>query len=212
MNENGILSRVPTLNKLKELESSGKITVQRGNKRRGQSHFLVINNQSAYNRIYNWLTEIDEILNEIRAPLFEMQYYICGPPPDDPDFQYGLNKKRSEYLENLRSACLLPIERFIDFLFILSNRVIQSEKDSQLLNERIVDLYLKSMKVFSYMNNFDDIGSYLKKDISNLDSWLKDAKVNRYAKDVGINLNFGHNLRMKIEKFRNEIIDDFGRI
>jgi hypothetical protein len=28
----------------------------------------------------------------------------------------------------------------------------------------------------------------------------------------GINLNFGHNLRMKIEKFRNEIIEDFGRI
>ena len=213
MNENGLLSRIPTLKKLKELESSGKITVQRGkNNRRGQAHFLVINNQSAYNRIYSWLIQIDEILNEIRAPMQDIQYYICGPAPDDPDFQYELNKQRSVYLENLRSTCLMPIERFLDFLFILSNRVIQSEKDSQLLNERIVDLYLKSMDVFLYTNTLDDMDSYLKNDISNLDSCLKDARINRYVRDGKISLDFGHNLRGKIEKFRKEIIEDFARI
>jgi len=212
MDKNGILSRVPTLNRLKELNSSGKIIVLGGkNIRRGQAHLLTINNQNAYNRIYNWLTELDIILNQIQEPLSDMQYYICGPAPDDPNFHPGLNEKRSEYLENLRIACHMPIERFLDFLFVLINRLILAERDLQLLNERIVELYLKTRRVFLYMNSFDDIDPYFKNDISELDHALKDEQLAQYMNATEIDPKFVYNLRQMIAKFRTQLIENFNQ-
>ena len=215
MNERGLLSRVPTLNKLKELESSGKIIVQKGkNNRKGQAHFLAINNKSAYNRIYNWLTEVENILNkiELEGPFEHIYYYICGPAPGDPNDLQELNRKRSQVLSNFLYACHRPIERLLDFLFILSNRVIQSEKDSQLLNEKIVDLYLKLMEVFNLKSTLKDIDFYLKEDISELDHCLKDAELNDYIRGIEINPNFARNLSQKMETFRTEIMEDFSQI
>lgn len=212
MNENGLLSRVPTLNKLKELESTGKIIVLGDNNRRGQPHFLAINNKSAYNRIYNWLTEIEHILDQMELTFEYVHYYMCGPAPDDPAFRDEFNKTRSMFLDNLRNASFRPIERLLNFLYILSNRVVQSAKDSQLLNERIVDLHIKLMNVFKFMNTLDDIDIYLKSDMSELNTCLEDKRIHEYIAGTDINLESVYNLPIKIEKFRKEIMEDFSRI
>jgi hypothetical protein len=210
MTEQGQLSRVPTLNKIDELKTSGKIIVRtgRGN-RKGQAHFLAINNINTYNQINSWLTEINDILDEIETPLEYVYYYICGPAPDDPHSRPDLDGTRSKFLVELHQACHGPIAMLLDFLFLLTNRVIESEKDSQLLNQRIVDLHLKSMKVFSFRNNLTDIDANLKQEISTLGRCLDNPHLHELTDGTEINLNFGYNLRHKIEKFRKQHIENF---
>jgi hypothetical protein len=94
----------------------------------------------------------------------------------------------------------------------LSNSVIQSEKDSQLLNEKIVDLYLRIMTVFNHRSTFDEIDFYLKEDISSLDGWLKNKKLRQYTHEPEISVDFGYKLVAKIDKFRKELVENFATI
>jgi len=218
MNTEGHLSRVPTLNLLDNLESSGKILVSRGNgDRKGQAHLLSINTKNAYNRINNWLSQIEKILDEIEEPLQYVYNYIVGipePDPDNPDpsIPEKWYAKRTKLFSDFSYACNAPIERLLDFLFILSNRIIQSERDSQLLNEKIVDLNLKLMKIFNHRNTFDEIDFYLKEDISTLDGWINNPELRRYTKEPQLSIDFGFNMLDKIKKFRKELVEDFSKI
>jgi hypothetical protein len=94
----------------------------------------------------------------------------------------------------------------------LSNRVIQSERDSQLLNEKIVDLKLKLMKVFNHRSTFDEIDFYLKEDISALDGWINNQESRRYTKEPQLSITLGFNMLEKIKKFRKELVEDFSKI
>jgi hypothetical protein len=164
-----------------------------------------------------FILSIEAILREIEEPLTYVYNYVVGLPEPDPDkpdptIPKKWYLKRTELFRDFSYACHAPIERWLDFLFILSNRVIQSEKDSQLLNEKIVDLYLRLMTVFNHRSTFDEIDFYLKEDISSLDGWLKNKKLRQYTHEPEISVDFGYKLVAKIDKFRKELVENFATI
>lgn len=209
MEEQKVCSKMTTLRKLDELIEKQEISdlLKQGG---SGFHRFIINEHNEFNKIYNWLAEIDSILNEIEDPMADVYNYIVGiPEPDpghpDPSIPDEWYDRRTELFRDFSLSCYAPIERLLDFLFILSNRVIQYEKDSQLLNKIIADLNLKLMDVFSMNSAIKDIDLHLKDDISTLDGWLSYPELRQYTKEPEITVDFGYNLVKKIEKFRTEV-------
>src|SRR4030095_4077880 len=99
--------------------------------------------------------------------------YSMGEPEPDPTKSEEWYQEKSEFFGELRRACLEPIQRLLEFLFIQSSKVIQLEKDSQIVTRMIVDLNLELMDVFYFKNVLENINSYLENNISDLDSLLR---------------------------------------
>ena len=203
-------SRPMTTHKITiDLIKEGKIKMVKPNdKPYSQIDYLIINRDNEFIKIYNYLSEIENVLDEIKYPVESICMYSMGEPEPDPTKSEGWYQKKSEYFGELRRACLEPIKRLLDFLFILSNRVIQSEKDSQLVNEKIMDLNLKLMEVFYFKNVFDDINYYLEEDVSYLDSLLKDTRFHKYTNKNEISLDLLNNFLGKIKEFNKQFLAD----
>lgn len=205
MKEKRLSSGETTHNIIKQLINEGRLNMEVIN---SQVHFLTINYENEFNRIYNTLSEIENVLDEIKDPAESISTYNMGEPDPDPTKSEEWYQQKSEFFGELRHACLVPIERLLDFLFILSNRVIQSEKDSQLVTGKIVDLKLKLMEIFYYKNVFDNINFYLKDDVSSLDRLLKDARFHKYTNESEISLDLINNFLGKIKKISKQFLAD----
>jgi hypothetical protein len=173
MDKKGYLSRVPTLRKIHEFESTGKINISRGKgNRKGQAHHLSINNQNVYNRIYNWLTEIEDILNKINVTREIIQI----------SFHSNMEQDEFDYYNLFIGLPRKPISSMLHFLLILTNKLIQSEKDSQLLNMRIVDLFLKlDRKSDTSTNELEELGKDLEQDILLIKNDLQHPRIYEFS-------------------------------
>lgn len=79
------ISRVTTLNVIKELELSKQIKVRKG-ERKGQSHFLIFNDNSAFNVIDKQLQEINRLIEAMREPTRKI-YMLRKNNISDEDFE-----------------------------------------------------------------------------------------------------------------------------
>jgi hypothetical protein len=210
MDKNGYLSRVPTLRKINEFESTGKINISRGNgNRKGQAHRLSLNNQNVYNRIFKWLTEIEDILNKIN----QMREIIRI------SFHSNMGQDELDYYNLFTGLPGKPINSMLHFLLILTNKLIQSEKDSQSLNMRIVDLFLKlDGKSDTSRNEIEELGKDLEQDILWIKKDLQHPRIYELdefhdsSEDEKKNLDFTDDLIEKIKGFKKEFIDGFTSI
>jgi hypothetical protein len=205
LKEKGLSSRETSLDLINDLIREGKLNKKEIN---SQVHFLTLNQDNEFIKIYNYLSEIENVLDEIRDPVEYICQYSMGEPDPDPTKSEEWYQEKADFFGELRRACLMPIQRLLDFLFILSNRVIQSEKDSQIITGIIVDLYLKLMEVFYFKNVFDSINSYLEEDISYLDSLLKDARFHKYTNETEISIDLVNNFLGKIKEFSKQFLTD----
>jgi hypothetical protein len=208
LKEKGLSSRETTLDLINDLIREGKLNKKEIN---SQVHFLTLNQDNEFIKIYNYLSEIENVLDEIKDPVDRICMYSMGEPEPDPTKSEEWYQEKSEFFGELRQACLEPIQKLLDFLLILSNRVIQSEKDSQIVTGIIVDLYLKIMEVFYYQNVFDNINSYLENDISSLDSLLKDTRFHKYVNKSEISLDLINNFLGKIKEFSKQFHADIDK-
>jgi carbamoyltransferase len=134
--------------------------------------------------------------------------YSMGEPEPDPTKSEEWYQEKSEFFGELRRACLEPIQRLLEFLFIQSSKVIQLEKDSQIVTRMIVDLNLELMDVFYFKNVLENINSYLENNISDLDSLLKDARFHKYVNESEISPDVINNFLGKIKEFRKQFLAD----
>jgi predicted transcriptional regulator len=190
-------SRVPTLDMIKELEDTGIINVDKGNKRRGQAHYLVINNENEFNRINQEISEIDLIIDTMEQPMDDIIRLIRKRP-----------ELRQDLREDIIFAYKRSIERMLEFLLVYTSDVISSEKSSQILYSKIIKSmqklehqYFYSESLDSLNRNIDGIRSILS--ITNrvkYSRWTKNKTFhNRHLRTKAFN-----NLIEKIEKFKEQ--------
>ena len=126
------ISRVPTLNLIKELQSENRIKVK--GKRQGQSHFLSINNDSRFESIVQQLVKIEKQIEKIDE--------------DKPETILGLKKggtiSMPSHMFSLIALCWLSAQ---------VSRDIKNKDDLALLNDKIlqliVDMGMKNIRQWS---------------------------------------------------------------
>jgi hypothetical protein len=193
-------SRPMTTHKITiELIKEGKIKmVKPKDKPYSQIDYLVINENNEFNWIYRELSEIDDILNQVSKSMDHVDSCIKNDPDGD---KLNSNTHFNDFLGDCEKA----VGDLLQVLLILTNKFIQSEKDSHLLNSTIVDLMLKSNLIFSGQEEMEYVYFDLNDDSHDLNLFHKE--VNYLAKKHKLNFDFVTNLTELIEKFKKKILD-----
>jgi hypothetical protein len=131
-------SRAPTLDMINELESAGIIEVSRGN-RRGQPHYLRINNKNDYNRISKELSKLEKLVNSMDEPIKRIR--SLGHPEmikKNPD-RMIIRSLHDNFLSEYHDS----IDDILDALLGFTINKVHSEKESWSLYTRIIKLKIK---------------------------------------------------------------------
>jgi hypothetical protein len=154
-------SRVPTLDMIKELEDTGIINVDKSDNRRGQAHYLRINNENEFNQINQQISVIDFIIDFIEKPMDRIIRFIREHP---------------ELPENLREDLIFAykrsIEKMLEFLLVHTGDTISSEKSSQILYSKII----KSMQKLEHQSYYSYSLDSLDRNIDTIQSILSITK------------------------------------
>lgn len=202
------LSRVPVLNLMFQFESERKIIINKG-KRRGQPHYLIINDQNHYNRIRQQLEGIESIMVEMEEPVKQMCDYSMNDPEEDPNTGIRPYPDRADHIDSFLLSCERPIKEMLELLLILTNTLIQSDKDSGLLNRRIVESMLKLGQLFYSQNKLENWQRNINSDIYQLDNNMKHNDfIHEFAKVCLLDLAFSNKLIKRIQKFKSEFLDN----
>jgi hypothetical protein len=198
-------SRAPTLDMINELESAGIIEVVRG-KRRGQPHYLRINNKNDYNRISKELSKIEKLANSMDEPVKRIM--SLGPP--------DMIKKMPDRMiirslrDNFLSEYYGSMDDILDALLGFTTNKVRSEKEAWSLYTRIIKL---KAKVYEQMMIFKANGieylflsckALLNARLHKLKSL--DQEDLDFAKKNSVNTNLITDVIEKIETFRKEFL------
>ena len=172
-------SRVTTLGIISEMENLGTIKIIKAGERRGQRHYIIINDKNELNQIHSMLSEIDMFTKTI--------YELVNTKPNLPVLDLG-------FVE--------PINFMLQVLLKRVNEIIPYQNNSSILYTKIVTLMLTVTQLY---HNFSNPKDYLKMVIHNVNS-DKDWGQNKYiAEHAKINIldNFASTLQHFEKQFEN---------
>ena len=180
----GRSSRVTTFEMIDELESNGVIKIVQGD-RRGLPHYLMINYEGDMNIIIEQLTDTLNVLNQFDKPIRKIseRYGRFG--------HSKANDFKNEYREFLRWT--------FEILLIRTAHVIQSERDTQALFRKIVELMLKLNDQFTMVDNENYTDSIASMFLDDLHPGVK---------KFGINENSVNDLRKLVDGINNIVTDE----
>lgn len=102
-----------------------------------------------------------------------------------------------------------PIKEMLEFLLILSNTIIQSDKDCAILNREIVDLILRTGKLFYSQYKLENWQMNFKSDIYVLGNKMAyNDDIDEFAKGSLLDLTFRNKLIQIVQKFKTEFVDN----
>jgi hypothetical protein len=207
-------SRMMTTHKTTtELINEGKIKlVKPKDKPDSKIDYLVINEENEFNKIYNSLAEIELLVNKMhdnvknsRREFVEQKssweefmanmVAIAGSPIYDkwPEIE----KLHSNFTMAYYDAINLILHRL---LYTINNE-IHSEKDSQILYTKILDLLNKLTLQFSDLNPANELNDIL-------NNRLRTVESSPYIQSLGINLNVVNDVIDVIERYKNQFLID----
>jgi hypothetical protein len=135
-------SRMMTTHKTTtELIDEGKIKpVKPKDKPDSKIDYLVIDEENEFNKIYNTLSEIENIMNIIFEPI---RKYSEIHPLDQSKIDFDLANAFQILLEDYHGTFIQAFPILIQELLTRTNNKIDHEKDKQILNSRILQLQQK---------------------------------------------------------------------
>jgi len=181
-------SRVPTLDMIKEFEDAGIIQVQKGD-RRGQPHYLKIEEQNEYNLIHKEISEIEMIMLRMKDNLLIYRNIA--------DRSKRTPRQLSDLFRFLHWYTDL-IDLFLHTLLLRINTGIDSQKDSQTLYTKIIELMIindNSEMGYKDRRFFDILVDEMKEIVNS-------QPVRNYAKTIGMKLSSMENFIVKSDDFR----------
>lgn len=127
-----------------ELVKEGKIKTLRP-KDKPYRDYLVVNEENEFNKIYNSLSEIENIIDLIEEPFRKFPMPALMPPLTKADFDTSneFSALMEDYLGTFHEA--IPI--LIQELLTRTDNKIYSEKDKQILNSRILQIQQKYIAI-----------------------------------------------------------------
>jgi hypothetical protein len=129
MKEKRLSSRETTLNLINDLIREGKLTKKEIN---SQVHFLTINEDNEFNKIYNWLIEIEKFMDTIIAVSFKEL--------DAPQIKRSKLKDVYRVIYDFQVPYTLIIRMMLTVLSKRANNKIHSDKDQYILFPKIIKL------------------------------------------------------------------------
>jgi len=202
MKEKKLSSGETTHNIIKDLINEGKLNMEVLN---SQVHFLTINENNEFNKIYNILTKFEVLMNTMNKIVYKNKLNL------DTLFK-TLGKEHEEYLGAVEVADHLVtpyIDTFEEMLKNILIRIVRSnisEKDNLILASLIIHLLNKLTSTYVWLDPHD-LNSKLKDRVSWMRVKFPDAKyIQGYAKKYDIDLNVREDLIIIIEKFRKEFL------
>jgi hypothetical protein len=145
MKENKLSSRETTHNLIRNLINEGKLNKEEIN---SQVHFLTINYENEFIWINNALVDIYDFIDRCEKTTKKLHMSLNNLPKlsRHSELQYVL------FLQKF----IPPINIILHKLLLRTNRTIELEKDSQILNKRIIDLMLKLGEMPLYAPDSED--------------------------------------------------------
>jgi hypothetical protein len=199
MKDKRLASRETTHYLINDLISEGKLNKKEIN---SQVHFLTINYENEFNKIYNTLSEIENIIPKINEPFRKWQEMH---PPD-----IDLSREFSVLMDHLVLAYLdvMPI-LFQEILTRIKNK-IHSDIDKEILYSRILQLqqqYIEPFGMKPRSTASEKLGSSIARlgDIRSNDPSLARIK-QRYANFVNECDAVARQFEIVLKNFRKEFL------
>jgi hypothetical protein len=197
MKEKRLSSGETTHNIIKELIDEGKLNIEVIN---SQVHFLTVNENNEFNKIYNFLSEIEKIMDRI--------YLAVGMGLAETIAKIDNSTEELIGSTEVNLCITIPYRESVNIMLLelmaIIDNEIPSEKDKQILNSRILQLQRKLTFQFEGIRNSDTI---LNNIISDIKFNLKKAKyIQKYAKKHNININSTNDLIEIIDNFKKEFL------
>jgi len=139
----GNLSKPPTLKLIKNLESERKINIRRG--RKGQSHYLSINDKNQFNQIKKQLLTLENFIKEIN------RYLQKRNEENDNDISLNLDENEEDvraikmdnrigFVNDLYKNYYDTLKRILDDLFHVTTMSDLPKEDSENFLKKIIEL------------------------------------------------------------------------
>lgn len=201
------LSKPTTLELLNKLEKEKKINVLRGD-RRGQPHYLSINDKNQFNQIKQQLSRTENFIKEVNQYLQRRNvdniYDIPLKEYEDPDKEIKLDN-RIDFVNKLYYYYYDIFRRILDDLFHITATSNLSKEDSERFLKKIIELRSK-LKYLPWSKENEK--KQLKTDISNIKRLIRRFErdgLEDYIKEKWIKSKFAEPSVQEI----NHFIDQF---
>jgi hypothetical protein len=197
LKEKKLSSRETGLNLINDLIKEGKLNKKEIN---SQVHFLTINEENEFNRIFKELSEIELII----LRMFDNYVIVHEKKVEEKVPRKGpfgsVNSILTVYYP-------MVIDTMLHILLIRIKKKIDQEIDKEILYPEIITLMDVMDRVPTSIRGlelFEEYTQYMKKLINK--NLIKD-----YAVDMGIKLSVVNELLSKTENFKKEFLTEFGR-
>jgi hypothetical protein len=196
MKEKKLSSGETTHNIIKQLINEHRLNMEVIN---SQVHFLTINYENEFNKIYNFLLEIEQIIDGIGETQSKVSKRYLAIADDKPDKEFV---KMAYYLN---AVFFKPYKDTVDIilqeLLAITNEKIDYEKDSQILYKKISELLRKMT-----LQNWYPPGMGPIKQLDYQSHTLGHVKPTPVTEANKINLDLAKELITTIEKFKKEFL------
>jgi hypothetical protein len=209
----GYLSRPPTLKLIDKLESEGKISIRRG--RKGQRHYLSINDKSRFYQIKNELSSLESLIKENNLYLRRRNEEINIEIENDIPLKENEQKNRATkmdsqipFVNDLYYNFYDALKRLLDNLFYQITTSDLSKEDSEKFLKKIIELRSQQLKYQPWSKNNEkellriNIGK-----INNLIRRFERAGLDEYIEKKQIKNKFAEPLILKINEFIVQFLD-----
>ena len=195
-----------------ELLKEGKLKmVKPKDKPYSQTDYLIINEDNEFNKFYNYLVEINVLINKMNDNVKNSRREYIEEKSSHEEFIAHMvatpytKLDKWPMIEELHSNFTLAyyeaINLILQSLLYTINNEIHSEKDSQILYTKILDLLNKLTLQFSDLNPIDKLNDILY-------NKLRKVKSSPYIESLGINLKTAYDTIDVIEKFKKEFLSE----
>jgi len=195
MKEKGLSSRETTLNLINDLVREGKLNKKEIN---SQVHFLTINEDNEYNRIFKELSEIELII----LRMFD-NYMIIRENRENRVLEKASTNIPFNSLDNILTLHYpMIIDILLHILLIRIKNKINLEIDKEILYPKIItlmdlmDRIPASIRGLEFLEHYAE---YVKKTVTK-------NSIKVYARDMGIKLSVIDNLLSKTDYFKKEFL------
>jgi hypothetical protein len=207
----GELSKPPTLKLIDNLESEGKINIQRG--RKGQPHYLSINDKNRFNQIKQQISSLENFIKEINQYLQRRNEE--NKKETEKDFESTQVDKgkafemdnRISFVDGLYYQYYDAFKRILDDLFQVTTMSDISKDDSEIFLKEIIELKSKlKYRPWTEDNEKNLFKVHISK-INNLIRKFERSGLEDYIEEKQIKSKFAQPLISKINDFIAEFLD-----
>jgi hypothetical protein len=207
--ENLKLSRDTTMKVIDNMEN---IVVSKG-ERRGQSHKLLIEDKSHFNRIGEELTELEGAIDSMADSMEKVKalcYFDWRSVREKPDRYYLMDIN-----EDFVDAYTYSFDSILETLLTLTSRNVQSQKDASTIYKKIIELKIKLNEQHSSFEVNERIDRVLMEHNALIQAYSKDLQeididVRNYAEMHGIPIDrLTSILISKLKNFRYHFLPEY---